>query len=223
MSVVETSKILIADDHPLFREALRQVVGEVFGTPDCVEASDLDQALSLAGADDSFDLILLDLNMPGMNGFTGLVSLRNVAPSVPIVMVSATEERMVMQEAITFGASGFIPKFLAKEEMAEAVRQVVSGGIYLPQTGNDAGDNRLSLTDQQLGERLAQLTGQQRRVLEMLVMGKSNKTIAYELSIAESTVKAHVSAILRKLNVHSRTQAVINAGKIVVKLREASA
>jgi DNA-binding NarL/FixJ family response regulator len=215
---VENAKVLIADDHPLFREALHQVVDSAFSTCSYQEAKNLPEALEIAGGGD-FDLILLDLRMPGMNGFTGLVTMRNEVPATPIIVVSADEEPDSIQEAITFGASGFIPKSLSKEQMVQAVRDVLSGDVFLPMDhleshaagGLDEGD---------FGSRIAQLTAQQRRVLEMLVRGKSNKVIAYELDLAESTVKAHVSAVLRKLNVTSRTQAVINAGKITPKLIE---
>ena len=215
---MENAKVLIADDHPLFREALRQVAASAFSACSYHEAKDLQETLSMAGEQD-FDLILLDLKMPGMNGFTGLVTIRNEFPATPIIVVSADEEPDSINEAITFGASGFIPKSLSKEQMVQAVRSVLSGDVFLPfdlleahaQPGLDDGD---------LGSRIRQLTAQQRKVLEMLVRGKSNKVIAYELHLAESTVKAHVSAVLRKLNVTSRTQAVINAGKITPKLGE---
>ncbi len=213
------SKILIADDHPLFREALQQVVAEAFDAHDCVEAENLEQASHFLAAED-FDLVLLDLKMPGMNGFTGLVSLRNQAPATPIIIVSAEDGASAIHDAITFGAAGYIPKSLSKERMAQAVREVMAGEVFLPAESEGGLEGGGHGFDDGLGERLAALTPQQRCVLEMLVTGKSNKVIAYELNIAESTVKAHVSAILRKLQVTNRTQAVINASKILVKLRE---
>ncbi|HYH21277.1 MAG TPA: response regulator transcription factor [Azospirillum sp.] len=218
MSEQPLSNVLIADDHPLFREALRQVAGAVFDQCRFCEASSIEQAQMLL-EDEDFDLILLDLHMPGMNGFTGLVMLRNRAPATPIVVVSAEEGRESIQEAITYGASGYIPKSLTREQMANAVREVLEGEVYLPHDLLDRGDGSGSLEDADLEARIATLTGQQRKVLEMIVMGKPNKVIAYELDLAESTVKAHVSAVLRKLHVTSRTQAVINAGKIALKLR----
>lgn len=213
------SRILIADDHPLFRGALHQVVSEAVGGHDCVEVEDLDSARDQLKLSD-FDLILLDLNMPGMNGFTGLIALRNLAPATPIIVVSAEDNSTSIQEAITFGASGFIPKSLSKELMTQALQQVLAGEVFLPPDMGDHGTGKGNLDDDMLGEGLAALTPQQRCVVEMLVTGKSNKVIAYELSIAESTVKAHVSAILRKLHVTNRTQAVINAAQILVKLRQ---
>jgi len=231
VEVLEKSRILIADDHPLFREALHQVVTAAFAEPEgplaaheCVEADSLDLALSRVGEED-FDLILLDLNMPGMEGFAGLVALRNHAPATPIIVVSAEDSREAVQDSIAFGASGFIPKSLPKERMAQAIRDVLAGEVYLPADLAERASGRSSSegNDPELAARLATLTQQQRCVLEMLVTGKSNKVIAYELDIAESTVKAHVSAILRKLKVHNRTQAVIDASRILGKLREGRA
>lgn len=214
-----SSKVLIADDHPLFREALQQVVTAAFADCAWTEADSLEAAAKALEAED-FDLVLLDLKMPGMNGFTGLVTLRNQAPATPIIIVSAEDNPDSVEDAITFGAAGFIPKSMPKDRMAEAVRDVMAGEVYLPTDFLERGNKRLSFDDGQLGERIAALTPQQRCVLEMLVKGKSNKVIAWELTIAESTVKAHVSAILRKLRVTNRTQAVINAAKILGQLRE---
>ena len=213
-----TATVLIADDHPLFREALRQVAVAALPGCDFDEASSLDQAMKLASAKD-YDLILLDLRMPGNSGFNGLVGMRNRAPATPIIIVSAEEDPDSMQGAITYGASGFIPKSLPKDLMAQAVRDVLSGEVYLPPDGGERPCGAANWGDDDLGASIASLTGQQRRVLELMVAGKPNKIIAYELDIAESTVKAHVSAILRKLRVTSRTQAVINAGKIAHKLK----
>lgn len=212
--------ILIADDHPLFRDALLQVVTEALEEFAVGEAQDLDTALATARAHEDLELILLDLNMPGMNGFNGLIALRNAVPDVPIVVVSASETAETAAQVLTFGASGFLPKSLSKPEMAEALRRVLEGDIYVPPHLEQQMEEgrRLSPEEQALVEQLGALTNQQRRVLEMVVAGKSNKIIAYELDIAESTVKAHVSAILRKLGVTSRTQAVITASKIMGRL-----
>lgn len=212
--------ILIADDHPLFRDALFQVVTETFTEHATRQAQNFDEALAAAREDEEIELILLDLNMPGMNGFNGLIALRNEVPMVPIVVVSATETAQTASQVLTFGASGFLPKSLAKADMAAALKRVLDGDIYLPPDLEKQLEDGRALTpeEQALVEQLGALTNQQRRVLEMLVAGKSNKIIAYELDIAESTVKAHVSAILRKLNVTSRTQAVITASKIIDQL-----
>jgi len=178
--------------------------------------------LDVATADDNVELIFLDLNMPGMDGFSGLVALRNAVPSVPIIMVSASEDVGTIREAITCGASGFMPKSLSKDGMVSAVRHVLEGGVFIPNLTGNQTERQASPADAILAESISQLTHQQRIVLQRLVGGQSNKQIAYELGIVESTVKAHVSAILRKLCVHSRTQAVIKAGKILAYLQQLS-
>jgi DNA-binding NarL/FixJ family response regulator len=212
--------ILIADDHPLFREALQRVAAEVLPDGAVQEVAALQPALELAQAGGEIELIFLDLNMPGMNGFSGLVALRNALPATPIIVVSASEDAETIREAITCGASGFMPKSLSKPEMVGAARRVLEGEIYLPPMGEGL---EIGSGDAKLEEGISQLTHQQRVVLQMLVGGQSNKQIAYELGIVESTVKAHVSAILRKLKVYSRTQAVIKAGKILAVLGRSTA
>lgn len=212
------SKILIADDHPLFRDALQQVVDQAFPDAAVLEASTLDEAMVIA-ANDDLDLLLLDINMPGMNGFNGLIALRNAVPATPIVVVSADEERETIQQALTLGAAGFIPKSMAKASMVHGLHEVISGKVYMPVDLSAPLTRGQAMIDDDFQQGYAALTGQQRRVLEMLVLGKSNKVIAFELDIAESTVKAHVSAILRKLRVNSRTQAVLNASKMLGTVR----
>lgn len=215
----EAGHVLIADDHPLFRDALRQVVQATLPDHAISEANTFEGAMS-AAAGDQLDLILLDINMPGMNGFAGLISLRNHVPATPVVVVSADETREAVSQAMTLGASGFIPKSLEREHMIAAVRMVLNGEVFVPAhdtltLSSGHGGNEETLFRQGYEA----LTGQQRKVLEMLVAGKSNKVIAFELDVTESTVKAHVSAILRKLRVHSRTQAVLNASRLLPAMR----
>ena len=203
-------RFLIVDDHPLFRGALRQVLEGLFPSVSIEEAGSLDQVAEILGRGDDVDLVLLDLAMPGVRGFSGLLYLRAQFPAVPIVVVSATEESGAIRRSIEFGASGFIPKSLGTEAIRGAVTAVLDGAVWTPpgvETGGDA-------TDAAVVHRLATLTPQQVRVLMMLSEGLLNKQIAYELSVSEATVKAHVSAILQKLGVESRTQAVITAGRI---------
>lgn len=214
MSEPKNAAILIADDHPLFRDALCNVVAGVLAGYRCIEVDSLDRALAVCGNED-LELIFLDLNMPGMMGFNGLVALRNAVPAVPVVVVSASEDVITVNEAITYGAAGFLPKSLAREDMVAAVKMVLDGQIFTPKTVAAAAGRPLGAGDAALADSISQLTHQQRVVLQMLVIGRPNKQIAYELSIVESTVKAHVSAILRKLRVHSRTQAVVKASKIL--------
>ena len=204
------TRILIADDHPLVRGALAQAVA----TPgaEILEAGDLEGVTRIFAAGTEIDLILLDLAMPGVRGFSGLMYLRAEHPDVPVVVVSANEDRAVMRRCIDFGASGFVPKTTPIEGMREAVRKVLDGEIWTPP------DVDLSApADKEtaaLVRRMASLTPQQVRVLMMVSAGLLNKQIAYELKVSEATVKAHVSAILTKLGVESRTQAVITAAKV---------
>ncbi len=208
----QTTRILIADDHPLVRGALRQAVANAVAGADIVECGSLDEAIKALDANPEVDLILLDLAMPGVRGYSGLMMLRAQYPSTPVVVVSAREERNVIRLCLDFGASGFIPKSTDMETMQAAIRTVLAGDVWAPP---DVDLN--APMDREAAEnvrRLASLTPQQARVLMMLSEGLLNKQIAYELSVSEATVKAHVSAILQKLGVESRTQAVIAAARI---------
>jgi len=203
-------KFLIADDHPLFRDAIKQVIDEKWSDADIVEVSTLDEARESATSDDDLDIVLLDLNMPGAEGFSGLVSIRNSAPMLPVVIISAEENCDVIQRALTCGALGFIPKSSSKERIGTAIEAVLSGKSFVPPELADAIEEKRRMDDE-LKEKAALLTPAELGVLELLTLGKPNKIIAYELDIKESTVKAHISSILRKLGVHSRTQAVLVA------------
>ena len=203
---------MIADDHPLFRGALREAVTGLFERADISEAGTFDEVSAMLERTSDIDLILLDLAMPGVRGFSGLMYLRAQYPSVPVVVVSANDEPAVIRRCMDFGASGFIPKTLGVEAMRDAIAVVLRGGVWTPPDIDlsAAGDAETTA----LLARLATLTPQQVRVLMMLSEGLLNKQIAYELGVSEATVKAHVSAILQKLGVESRTQAVIAAAKI---------
>ncbi len=212
-------KLLIADDHPLFREAIADVIRARYPDADILQAEDLDTAVRLAEDFDDLDLILLDLNMPGMHGLNGLMQLRNESPSIPVVIISAEEDKSVVLQAMTYGAVGFIIKSLPREKMTSALEQVLAGQVYLPSDVIRADDSRPRQHRRQeesqiAPETLNTLTRRQLLVLERMASGESNKQIAYNLCIAETTVKAHVSAILRKLNVHNRIQAALSAGNI---------
>jgi len=206
------SNIVIADDHPLFRGALRQALSDVDGDVSFAEAGSLEEVVrALEDNGEQTDLVLLDLKMPGVQGFSGLMYLRAQFPGVPVVIVSANEDAPVIRRSLDFGASGYIPKSASAVDMRKAVETVLSGDIWVPP--------ELDLADgedkaQQIALRLATLTPQQVRVLMMLGEGLLNKQIAYELSVSEATVKAHVSAILQKLDVESRTQAVIAVSRM---------
>ncbi|BCX68616.1 MULTISPECIES: response regulator transcription factor [Pseudomonas] len=210
-------KILIADDHPLFREAIHNVISDGFAGSEVMETADLDSALALTRDHDDLDLILLDLNMPGMHGLNGLINLRNEAPTIPVVIVSAEQDKQIVLQAITYGAVGFITKSSPRTQMTDAIQQILNGNVYLPpdiiRTARSS-THRRNDTPSFPPELLQALTRKQLQVLERMTKGESNKQIAYSLEIAETTVKAHVSAILRKLNVHNRVQAILSAGDI---------
>jgi DNA-binding NarL/FixJ family response regulator len=212
LSEGEFHHLLIADDHPLFRGALREAVNGLFDRAEIAEAGTFEEVTELLERAGDIDLILLDLRMPGVRGFSGLMYLRAQYPSLPIVVVSANDDPAVIRRCMEFGASGFIPKTLGVEALRQAVAQVLRGEVWTPPDVDLQRDN--DTESAAVIARLATLTPQQVRVLMMLSGGLLNKQIAYELSVSEATVKAHVSAILQKLGVESRTQAVIAAGKI---------
>jgi DNA-binding NarL/FixJ family response regulator len=209
----EKTRIVIADDHPLVRGALSQALSGAVHA-EIVETADLDGLMRELAAHPDPDLVLLDLAMPGMRGLSGLLYLRAQHPAVPVAIVSASEDRATIRSCLEAGALGFIPKTTPIDTMRDAVRRVLAGEVWVPADVDLNAPADQEATD--IVRRLASLTPQQARVLMMLSEGLLNKQIAYELSVSEATVKAHVSAILTKLGVESRTQAVIAAGKIGV-------
>lgn len=205
-------RLIIADDHPLFRGALREAVSGLLAGAEIAEAGTFEEAAALLDRGGEIDLALLDLAMPGVRGFSGLMYLRAQYPSVPVVVVSASDDPAVIRRCMDFGASGFIPKTLDVESMRAAISRVLEGGVWTPPDVDL--ESRADAESADLMARLATLTPQQVPVLMMLSEGLLNKQIAYSLNVSEATVKAHVSAILQKLGVESRTQAVIAAAKI---------
>lgn len=208
------SKFLIIDDHPLFREALHSAVELAYPNSDTLDAASLDEASRLLKDDASFDLALLDLSIPGVKGMDGLLHLRTHYPRLPVVVVSGSEDPPIIAQVMAYGAAGFIPKSSKKTTLAHAIQQVMNGAVYVPEYYCDADDEPIDDETRKMIERLASLTPQQIRVLQMICNGLLNKQIAYELSVGETTVKAHVSEILRKLSVSSRTQAVIEVKRL---------
>ncbi|WP_161959132.1 MULTISPECIES: response regulator transcription factor ErdR [Pseudomonas] len=203
-----TYDILIADDHPLFRSALHQALSLGLGPQArLVEADSIAQIEAQLAHKTDWDLVLLDLNMPGAYGFSGLVLLRGQYPQIPVVMVSAQEEAAIVVRSREFGASGFIPKSSPLETIQQAVRTVLEGDAWWPPQADEAVS--VSAEAKAASAGLASLTPQQFRVLTMVCEGLLNKQIAYELSVSEATIKAHVTAIFRKLGVRTRTQAAL--------------
>lgn len=205
-------RVLIADDHPLVRDGLRTVISVAFDRTELFEASSVAEAMAVIDREGDFDLVLLDLNMPDAQGFSGLKQLRERFPALPIVMVSAAVDGQVVNGAISNGAAGFIPKSLKRSQIVAAIQSILAGNIYIPE---DFGQPATATTEAaDIRRRIDTLTPQQRVVLGLVVAGKLNKQIAFDLDVSMTTVKAHVSAILSKLNVYSRTQAVILANKV---------
>mgnify|MGYP003606839939 CR=1 FL=1 len=207
----ETLSFLIADDHPMVRDALASALGQSFAGARFDMAGTLDQAKSALDREPEIDALLLDLDMPGMDGLTGLARLRAEHPTVPIVVVSAARDASVVRRAYEFGASAYIDKSAPLDEIAGIVRAVLDGEIFTPPEAS---------TGETFAQRAAQLTPQQWRVLALMVQGDQNKQIAHKLGVGEATVKAHVTVILRKLGVRSRTQAVIEARGLALPAAE---
>ena len=196
-------RILLADDHALFREGVKQLFNHLDSEAQVLEASNGAEVMRLAQTQPDFDLVLLDLAMPGVDGFAGLAAFRAHAPSVPVVVLSGSEDPADVHAALEGGAAGFIPKSSASEVILGALRLVLSGGVYMP-PGLLAGQSGV-VSKRQLEE----LTPRQREVLALMGQGKSNKEIGITLGLSEATVKQHVSAILKTLRVANRMQAVI--------------
>jgi DNA-binding NarL/FixJ family response regulator len=205
-------RLVIADDHPLFRGALREAVTGLLEQVDIAEAGTYDELVELLERNGDVDLVLLDLAMPGVRGFSGLMYMRAQFPGVPVIVVSANDDPAAIRRCMDFGASGFIPKTLGVDAMRTAISRILGGDVWTPPDVDLTGESDAASAE--LMARMATLTPQQVRVLMMLSEGLLNKQIAFQLGVSEATVKAHVSAILQKLGVESRTQAVIAAAKI---------
>jgi DNA-binding NarL/FixJ family response regulator len=207
--------VLIADDHPLFRDALKLAVARAVPGAQIVEADTVHSLFAALDAHPDPELLLLDLNMPGAQGFNALVQARANFPTVPIVVISAREDRRIMQRALGHGAAAFVPKSASIDIIVEALLAVLGGDTWLP-ASEMTGVDPTPLDQQEVDAtaRLATLTPQQFRVLSMLSSGLLNKQIAAELEVSEATVKAHMSAVMQKLGVSNRTQAVLLAQRL---------
>jgi DNA-binding NarL/FixJ family response regulator len=219
-------EILVVDDHALIREALRGVLREVKGDAVVLEASSCSQAMEVIAQHPDLDLILLDLNLPDRDGFSVLTELGERYPAISVVVLSAQQDRGSVVRALDLGALGFIPKSGQTEVMVRALQLVISGGIYIPpeilardepspqqSVDKPAAANRPTVSPADLG-----LTERQVDVLSLMMLGKSNKAICRVLNLAEPTVKNHVTAILKALEVSNRTEAVIAVGELGWKL-----
>ena len=209
--MIQPEKIIIADDHPLFRQALLSTLKTKFAQTTWLEAQTIEALEQLLTDNNDSDLVLLDLNIPGAHGFNTLIHVRTHFPQIPVVIVSAYEDQETISKAMEFGAAGFVPKSTPVEDIFSAIQQVLSGDLWLPA-------NFQPLTPSQdssnIAERVSSLTQQQYRILMMFAQGMLNKQIAYDLNVSEATIKAHATAIFRKLDVRNRTQAVIAIGQL---------
>ena len=209
------AKLIVADDHPLFRNALINAISNTFITKATIETDCFDATCQALEQHPDADLLLLDLHMPGNCGFLGLIQLRKNHPTLPIVVISASDDSDVIRRVMSFGASAFVPKSAHPVEIGKALNAVMDGEIWLPEKYKHLlKPNQNHNADLDLAEKVAQLTNQQYKVLYYLTEGWLNKQIAYEMNVQETTVKQHVSAILRKLNVNNRTLAGIMFEKL---------
>jgi DNA-binding NarL/FixJ family response regulator len=215
-------KILVVDDHPLILEALRYILHDLETAVDVLEAPNADTGRRLAEEHPDLDLLLLDLTLPGTNGFELLEEFRRDHPAVPVVVLSASERHEDVMRALDLGAMGYIPKSSPKEVMLQALRLVFSGGIYVPPAAIThqaaAAPVRPAAPEGIVKPQDLGLTERQIEVLALILQGLPNKLICRQLNLAEGTVKIHVAAVLRALNVHNRTQAVIEASRLGLNL-----
>jgi DNA-binding NarL/FixJ family response regulator len=205
---------LIVDDHPLFREALGNAIHLAHPDATILETMSIEGAMNILASGQEIDLALLDLTLPDAVGFSGFLRLREAYPRLPVAIVSNHDEEHVILEALALGAAGYLPKSTSKREIALSIERVLKGATSVPSNFQFAGGLSRPDTQQALRAGLQELTPQQLRVLELIRRGLQNKQIAAELRLAESTVKAHVTEILRKLNLYSRNKAVVEISKL---------
>jgi DNA-binding NarL/FixJ family response regulator len=211
--------ILIADDHPLFREALKLAISQAIAGARTFEADTVDSLLAVLNEHPSIDLLLLDLGMPGANGFSALVQTRAHYPAVPVVVISGREDQDIAQRTLAHGAAAFLAKSAAVPTIVDALQTVLRGDVWTPPVPPAAPGSRGSVVppdEADAARRVASLTPQQYRVLSMLCSGQSNKRIALQIDVSEATVKAHMTAILEKLGAENRTQAVLVAQRLAL-------
>lgn len=206
-------RFLVADDHPLFREALSGALEPYFADTEILEAGGLEPLQDILNSDTQIDLILLDLNMPGGEYFNGLITVKEMKPDVPVAVVSASEGIEIVAQVMSLGANGYIPKSLPTKQVAEGIMKIMQGENWVP----DEMREQLDQVDDEFSQlltRFRELTPKQIQVLTYLRSGLMNKQIAHEMNVTEATIKAHISAILRKLEINTRTQAVLLMDKL---------
>ncbi|MFT4810006.1 MAG: DNA-binding NarL/FixJ family response regulator [Paraglaciecola sp.] len=201
------AKFLIADDHPLYREALKSALPPLFENVEIIQSDGLVSTLEALQQNSDFDLVLLDLNMPGCDNFYGLIRVSQDFPHVPVAVVSASDSVEVVSKVMSLGAKGFIPKATPTHTIADALKQIMDGNNWLPEGMQTIIEHDVPVFN--IAKLVGELTPKQFKVLKLLQNGLLNKQIAYDLNITEATVKAHISGVFRKLNVNTRTQAVL--------------
>lgn len=212
------AKLIVADDHPLFRNALINAISSTFATKATIETDSFESTCAALDQHPDADLLLLDLHMPGNCGFLGLIQLRKNYPTLPIVVISASEDLDVIRRVMAFGASAYVPKSAKPQDISSALNAVLEGELWVPQELKKNIFEQPSVEqDMDLAAKVAQLTQQQYKVLYYLTEGWLNKQIAYDLHISEATVKAHITAIFRKLGCTNRTQVVIQAQRLTLE------
>lgn len=211
------AKLIVADDHPLFRNALINAISSTFSTKATIETDSFETTCAALEQHPDTDLLLLDLHMPGNCGFLGLIQLRKNYPSLPIVVISASEDLDVIRRVMAFGASAYVPKSANPQDISTALNAVLDGELWVPSRLRHTLLKQADDQDLDLAARVAQLTQQQYKVLYYLTEGWLNKQIAYDLHISEATVKAHITAIFRKLGCTNRTQVVIQAQRLTLE------
>jgi DNA-binding NarL/FixJ family response regulator len=204
--MIQPEKIIIADDHPLFRQALLGTLKLKLTQTQWLEAQTIAELEQQLSTHNDSDLVLLDLHIPGAHGFNTLIHVRNHFPQIPVVIVSAHEDHETIHKSMGYGASGFIPKSTPVDSIYDAIQHVLLGNLWTPEAYNESAPMQ---DNNDIAERVASLTQQQYRILMMFAQGMLNKQIAYDLHVSEATIKAHATAIFRKLDVRNRTQAVI--------------
>lgn len=210
--MIQPKKIIIADDHPLFRQALLSMLQTKFLQTQWLEAQTIEALEQQLKNNNNSDLVLLDLHIPGAHGFNTLIHIRSHYPHIPVVVISAFEDNETMNKAMEYGAAGFIPKSTPVDNIFEAINQILLGNIWLPEKFSRL--DKKQKNSSEITQQIASLTQQQHRILMMFAQGLLNKQIAYELHVSEATIKAHATAIFKKLNVRNRTQAVIALGTL---------
>jgi DNA-binding NarL/FixJ family response regulator len=209
-------EILIADDHPLFRDALKSALARALPDARLLDADCVPALQSLVESHPGADLLLLDLQMPGANGFSALAHMRGQYPGLPIIVVSALDDAATVRRALAHGASGYIPKSASADTIGEAVQHVLDGDVWLPPHLGQA-PGTLKPDEATVAAQIAELTPQQFRVLGLLAEGLLNKQIAFELGVSEATIKAHMTAIMRKLHASNRTQVALYASQLALE------